>query len=46
MKLKLILMMLSLAVLAGCATDLKDEDYIEAMSRQDEEAFQRHMDIR
>ncbi|MEM6885243.1 MAG: hypothetical protein AAF571_09440 [Verrucomicrobiota bacterium] len=46
MKLKLLLMMVSLAALTGCATDLKDEDYIEAMSRQDEEAFQRHMELR
>ncbi|MEM1158134.1 MAG: hypothetical protein AAF649_11650 [Verrucomicrobiota bacterium] len=46
MKQTWICMTLLLAVLSGCATDLKDDDYIEAMKRQDEEAFQRHMDIR
>ncbi len=43
--LKLILFIVSFSVLVGCAT-VKDDDYMKAMERQDEEAFQRHMDIR
>jgi heme O synthase-like polyprenyltransferase len=41
---KYTLLAFTLMALAGCATDnVKDEDYIKAMERQDEESFQRHM---
>lgn len=43
MKMKHVFIFAILCLLGGCATDLKDEHYIEAMERQDEEAFQRHM---